>query len=174
MRKMMWIAAVAAVALSAAGVAVAELQQGGSASLATATFSARSVDVRTSLACGNVQVTNAVYAGRSTGDSVLAGPVRVSVRAAIDAATRLGTVDGFLTAGATRAHLTAVYRDGKLSGFVAGVAGGQRVVGTLTADYSPETGFSAGAIGNGAVGAFALRASEGVCKPRKSESGQKG
>jgi hypothetical protein len=89
----------------------------------------------------------------------------MTVRASIDADQQVGTLDGFLTVGPSQAHVFAAYRSGRVVGFLAGVSGGRRLVGTLTASFSPDTGFTSGTIGSGDVQGIAVRAGDSTCKP---------
>jgi hypothetical protein len=89
------------------------------------------------------------------------------VRASVNTGKGIGTLDGFLSAGASRAHLTGVYKDGKVTGFLAGASGGQRITGTFTASWSSESGFANGTIGSGSVTPLAVLTTDGDCKPGK-------
>jgi hypothetical protein len=147
-----------------------------------ASFAATTAGARATTTCSNTdgtyQLTNGTYTGTSTGDPLLAGPIRLTVRAAINTTNRLGTIDGSVVvdrAGRdTHAHLAAVYRDGNVSGLLTGVAlpPGQRLIGTFTASYSPDGGFGAGGIGAGNVSPAALAFSRGECVGAKPATGQ--
>lgn len=172
----------AAVALVATSLAAGAHRGDRSASAVTATFTATTVGSRATTTCSNsdgtFQITNATYTGTSSGDPSLTGPIRLTVRAAINMTKRLGTIDGNVVVDrpgrATRAHLTAVYQDGNVSGLLTGQAlpPGQRFLGTFTASYSSDGGFGAGGIGAGNIDPAALTLAEGDCTPAKPASGQ--
>jgi hypothetical protein len=169
-------------ALLATSLAVGALRRDRTASAVSATFTATTVVSRATNACSNgdgtFQITNGTYTGASSGDAGLTGPIRLNVHAAINTTKRLGTIDGFVVvdrAGRdTHARLLGVYRDGNVSGLLIGQAmpPGQRLLGTLTASYSPDGGFGAGGIGVGSVTPAAVVLSEGECQPSKPASGQ--
>jgi hypothetical protein len=173
---------VAGVALAATSLAVGALRRDRSAAAVTATFTATTVGSRATATCSNsdgtFQITNATYTGTSSGDSSLTGPIRLTVRAAINTTKRLGTIDGNVVVDRsgrdTRAHLTAVYQDGNVSGLLTGQAlpPGQRFLGTFTASFSSDGGFGAGGIGTGNIDPAAVVLGEGSCTPAKPASGQ--
>ena len=171
MRRLVWFAVAILTALGAASVAAGDLQPDRSASAIVAIFSAPG-DAHSASTCttadGAFQVTNGSYTGRASGDPLLSGPLKISVRVAISTTQRLGTVDGFLRVGLTQAHVTGVYRNGTVSAFLAGVAGGQRLAGTLSAGYTPDGGFTGGTIGSGGLAGIALRTGTEDCKAKKS------
>src|SRR5207248_11397117 len=108
----------------------------------------------------------------------LTGPIRLAVHAVIDTTKRLGTIDGSVvfdrTGRDTRAHLTAVYQDGNVSGLLTGAAlpPGQRLLGTFTASYSSDGGFGAGGIGVGNINPAALDMTAGACNAARPATGQ--
>jgi hypothetical protein len=181
MRRLTLVAA-AAFALVATSLAVGALQRDRSISAVTATFTATTVGTRATTTCtsgdGAFQITRGTYTGTASGDPTLSGPIRLMVRAAINTTKRLGTIDGNVVvdrAGRdTRAHLTAVYRDGNVSGMLFGAAfpPGQRLLGTFTASYSSDGGFGAGGIGVGNVNPAAISFNEGACNAAKPAAGQ--
>jgi hypothetical protein len=172
----------AALGLVAASVAIGALARDRTTSTVTASFAATTVGARATTTCSNTdgtyQLTNGTYTGTSTGDPLLAGPIRLTIRATINTTKRLGTIDGSVVvdrAGReTHAHLAAVYHDGNVSGLLTGVAlpPGQRLIGTFTASYSPDGGFGAGGIGAGNVSPAALAFSRGECVGAKPATGQ--
>lgn len=173
---------VAALGLVAAGVAIGALARDRTTSAVTATFTATTAGSRTTTTCsgadGTYQLTNGTYTGSSTGDPLLAGPIRLTVRASINTTKRLGTIVGSVVvdrAGRdTHAHLAAVYHNGSVSGLLTGVAlpPGQRLIGTFTASYSPDGGFGAGGIGAGNISPAALALSQGDCVGAQPATGQ--
>ena len=181
MRRLTLVVA-AALGLVASSVAIGALVRDRTTSAVAATFTATTVGTRATTTCtngdGNFQITNGTYTGTASGDPLLAGPIRLSVRAAINTTKRLGTVDGTLVvdrAGRdTRAHVTGVYHDGSVSGFLVGAAmpPGQRLIGTFTASYSSDGGFGAGGIGTGNMAPTAISFTAGQCGPSKPTTGQ--
>jgi hypothetical protein len=181
MRRLALVVA-AALGLVAAGVAIGALARDRTTSAVTATFTATTVGSRATSTCssadGTYQLTNGTYTGSATGDPLLAGPIRLTVRASINTTKRLGTIVGSVVvdrAGRdTHAHLAAVYHDGSVSGLLTGVAlpPGQRLIGTFTASYSPDGGFGAGGIGAGNVSPAALALSRGECVGAQPATGQ--
>lgn len=171
-----------ALTLVATSVAIGALGRDRTASAVSATFTATTVGNRATTTCSNddgtYQITKGTYTGAATGDAMLAGPIRLTVRAAINTTKRLGTIDGNVVvdrAGRdTRAHLTAVYNDGSVSGVLIGTAlpPGQRLLGTFTASYSSDGGFGAGGVGTGNVEPAGLAFTEGACKTAKPATGQ--
>jgi hypothetical protein len=181
MRRLTLVVA-AGIALVATSLAIGALRRDRSTSAVSATFTATTVGTRATTTCssgdGTFQITNGTYAGIATGDPTLTGPIRLTVRAAINTTKRLGTIDGNVVvdrAGRdTRAHLTAVYQDGNVSGLLTGAAlpPGQRLLGTFTASYSSDGGFGAGGIGAGNIDPAALSFTEGACNAAKPATGQ--
>ncbi len=181
MRRLTLVVA-AGFALVATSLAIGALTRDRTTSVASATFTATTVGTRATTTCsssdGTYQITHATYTGTATGDAALTGPIRLSVRAAINTTKRLGTVDGNVVVDHpgrdTRAHLTAVYQNGNVSGLLLGFAlpPGQRLLGTFTASYSSDGGFDAGGIGAGTVNPAALVFTQGACKAAKPATGQ--
>jgi hypothetical protein len=169
-------------ALIATSLAVGALHRDRSVSAVTATFTATTVGTRATTTCtngdGTFEITRGTYTGASSGDPALSGPIRLTVRAAINTTKRLGTIDGSVVvdrAGRdTRARLIGVYRDGDVSGLLLGLAmpPGERLLGTFTASYSSDGGFGAGGIGVGNVDPAALSFNEGTCNEKKPATGQ--
>ena len=172
----------AAFALVATSLALGALRRDRSMSPVTATFTATTVGSRTTTSCtngdGTFQITKGTYTGAASGAPALSGPIKLTVRAAINSTKRLGTIDGIVVVDRvgrdTRAHLTAVYQDGNVSGLLLGLATppGERLLGTFTASYSSDGGFGAGGIGVGNVNPAALSFNEGTCNAAKPAAGQ--
>src|SRR4051794_34088774 len=170
------------IALLAASMALGALRGDRTTSAVSATFIATTVGSRMTTTCSNsdgtYQVTNGTYTGITTGDAALAGPIRLTVHAAINTTKRLGTIDGSVVFDRpgrhTRARLTGVYEDGSVSGLLSGFAlpPGQRLLGTFTASYSSDGGFGAGGIGVGTVNPAAIAFTEGTCSQLRPAAGQ--
>src|SRR4051794_7621022 len=86
------------IALLAASIALGALRGDRTTAAASPTFTATPVGTRMRTTCSNSegthQVTNGNYTGIATGDAALAGPIRLTVHAAINKTKRLGTIDG--------------------------------------------------------------------------------
>ncbi len=181
MRRFPLVVAVA-IGLAATSVAVAALARARTTSPVTANFTATTVGTRATTTCsgtdGTYQLTIGTYTGASTGSALLAGPIRLTVRAAINTTKRLGTVDGTVVVDRAgrdaRARLAAVYHDGGVSGLLTGLGlpPGQRLLATFTASYSPDGGFGAGGIGVGNLSPAAIAFNRGECVGAKPASGQ--
>lgn len=181
MRRLTLVVA-AALGLVATSVAIGARTPGRTTLGVTATFTATTVGARTTTTCssadGTYQLTNGTYTGSSTGDPLLAGPIKLAVRAWINTSKRLGTIDGSVVVDRpgrdTRASLAAVYHDGSVSGLLTGVGlpPGRRLIGTFTASYSPDGGFGAGGIGVGNLSPAALELTSGACVGAKPATGQ--
>lgn len=181
MRRLTLVVA-AALDLVAASVAIGARARDRTTSTVTASFAATTVGARETTTCSNTdgtyQLTNGTYTGTSTGDPLPAGPIRLTVHAAINTTKRLGTIDVSVVvdrAGSdTHTHLAAVYHDGNISGLLTGVAlpPGQRLIGTFTAFYSPDGGFGVGGIRAGNVSPTALTFSRGECVGAKPATGE--
>jgi hypothetical protein len=172
----------AALALVAAGAAVGALMRARATSAVTASFTATTVGTRATTSCtngdGTFQTTTGTYSGDASGDPLLTGPIRLTVRAVINTSKRLGTIDGSVIVDRsgrdTKAHLTGVYDDGSVSGFLVGTAlpPGQRLLATFTASYSPDGGFGAGGIGAGNIAPAGVTFTDGACGPSRPAQGQ--
>ncbi len=181
MRRFIWLAT-ALVALAAAGLAVAHGFDGVKAVKSvsgtfTATTASPDNKTRTCTnADGTFAFTKGEYAGTATGsDPDLTGPIKLQVSAAINTTKDLGTLDGKLridTASGkdTVAEFNAVYANGKINGLAAGRAHEplERLVGNISAKFSPTGGFTDGAIGNTAAGGAAVELARGKCEPAQA------
>lgn len=75
----------------------------------------------------------------------MAGTIRA--RSTIDARSGRGIVDGTLKFGSTAATFSAVYDHGILAGTVSGRDGARIVATSLSARFSPASGFTSGRLG---------------------------
>src|SRR5215831_11129885 len=171
--------AVTALALAGAGIAIADGIGVKSIQSVNATFTATTVAKSSTRTCTNADgtfvLTNGTYTGAASGD--LSGPLTLKVESLINTTENLGTIEGKVridTAGRnTVARLTAVYSAGQLAGLVSGTAGeDQRLLGNVSAAFSPAGGFSSGKIGSTAGGAAVLLRS-GKCEPAQGERKKK-
>jgi hypothetical protein len=176
------VAVATSFALVAASLAGAALERDRSVTAVSATFTATTVGTRATTTCANgdgtFQITNGSDTGTSAGDPLLSGPIRLTVRAAINTTKRIGTIDGNVVVDRadrdTRAHLIAVYHHGNVSGLLIGAAlpPGRRLLGTFTASYSSDGGFGAGGIGVGNVDPAGVDFARGGCTATKPAAGQ--
>lgn len=158
MKRLYWVIAVAAVTLTAAGIAVASLR-GADAQAVSATFSANAESMRT-WTCTNAtgtQVVHGRYVGSATStDTRLNGPLRLDLRSSYDSVDGIGYVRGTVRFsrgsddGSGWAHLYAVNKGGKLEGVLVGVLGGRprALIANVSADFS-STAISNGKLGGG-------------------------
>ncbi len=155
MRKLLVIGLGAAGLLAAAGVAVAHRTADGVAQ-AAATFNATRAEHFNSRTCtgpdGQYQLLDAVFAGSAaSGDSRLAGDLRVRIHSVYNTTERSGWATGRLklaNSGAIR--FDAVNASGKLTGFVRGRLAEHvaDVLGSFSADLS-SAGLANGQLGGG-------------------------
>ncbi len=176
-RPRIWSLAVAAVALGAVGVALADPGP-ASVSSVSATFTAAPVgtpNVETCTAAnGNVyQFTTATYSGNASGtDPNLTGTIRLDVRSVYDTTTNLGWLRANVQIESSTAgdhadgHLTAVNVAGNLQGFVSGHEGarGGRLLANISASFTSSGGFGSGELGAGTATNTAI-ATSGNCMP---------
>lgn len=108
------------------------------AAVLLAHFAATTVTSTASHTCGAVTATSGTYAGPG---------VRIQARSTIDARTGMGIVDGTLTVGSTTGTFSAVYDHGRLAGTASGRDGGRILATSLSASFSPTSGFTAGRLG---------------------------
>lgn len=182
-RLKVWLLVAAALSLVAAGAAVAHGKRGRTHTDAvTATLTATQSSVRNKT-CTGVDGEYRQFAGKwtgtSAGDPRLSGKLTLYARGLINTGTDTGQVTGWLRVrgekNGAKARLSAVYRAGALSGFVAGwvhdrtgstveeQAGSGRLLGTFTGTLAAN-GALAAQIGGNAVGAANIQA--GGCSHR--------
>ena len=183
MRKTILIMVAAAVALVAAAVAYAAYTASG-VSAATATFSTDKVSpLRTGSCTGGDGKAFTVTSGHYTGVASFAAPAtaaELNGRLTIDARTVYSTTDdlGYVTGSfhvrndrQTRlnGHFTATLKGTQLVGFLDASSRGRhaRVLGNLSATFTPTTGFTAGLIGStSSTAVLAVIAGPTCPKPR--------
>ncbi len=175
----MWLLALA-VALAAAGFAVADTGSPKAIKSVSASFSATGVSNSRTQTCtnqdGTFSFTRADYAGTATSsDPSLNGPVKLHVRSSINTTKNVGVVDGTLritTASGknTDAHFDAVYQNGQLSGLASGHAQEPyaRLLANLSAGFSATGGFTNGHLGNSSGGG-AVEVQPGGCEPSHAQ-----
>jgi hypothetical protein len=181
LRRRVLVAVAAAIALAAAGIAMAD-QSPGTTTLVSATFYANTVGPTQSQSCTGANnntytVTDASYTGTaSSADSRLTGPLTISVQSVYDSTTNVGSLTGGLEIDGTsasqpsrfRAALTAVDVNGTVQGYLIGDAAGARFIGSFSSTFSATGGFSSssspGTIGSGSGTNTAIITS-GSCTP---------
>lgn len=188
MNRTLAFAAIAVVALAAAGIAVARgTDDTKNVRALTATFAATAashVQTRSCTTADNkaVTVSDGTYTGSATGDPDLTGAATLRAHSVINTTDNVGTVTGTLridVAGRdTEAAFTSVYSAGSLAGLAVGRAHdpAARLVANLSAGFSPTGGFTNGKLGaSGGGGAIELVG--GSCrtvKPVREESTARG
>jgi hypothetical protein len=175
MRRMkVWLLIVSALALVAAGAAVAH-GRGGKAhtdtvSAAIAATQARIANKMCTGEDGAYRAFHGKWTGTSTGDPRLTGKLKLYARGLVNTTTGSGQVTGWLgirgDKSAAKARLVAVYTAGTLNGYVIGwvrdrtgstneeTAGSGRLLGSFTGVLGPD-GALAARIGTGASTATA-------------------
>jgi hypothetical protein len=180
MRKTFLIGLGATAALVAAAAAMATVFTATGVSTATATLtSTQATDVKTRTCTGADNKTFMVTEGRYTGvatftgsATALNGPLSIHARTTVDKASSLGYVEGSFNVNDDATRLSGRFSGtldatGKLAGFLTGAThgGNAKVLGSLSGQFVPATGF----VGNGLLGsapssaAFAVVAGP-VCK----------
>ena len=163
MRKTLLIMAVAAVSLVAAAVAYAAYTASG-VSASTGTFSTDTVSpVRTGSCTGADGKAFTVTSGHYTGTaafltpaaaSELNGPLTIDARTVYSTTDGLGYVSGSFRVrtdpSRLNGHFTATLKGTQLVGFLDASARGHhsRLLGNLSATFTPSTGFTSGLIGS--------------------------
>jgi hypothetical protein len=158
MRRILWLGVVGALALTAAGVAVAK--RAADAEKVSATFSAVATDNVRTHTCGTTQRVAGLFTGEAeSSDARLDGPITLRVTSVYDTEDNVGVVQGRVRfsrddeEGKGGARLHAVNDNGTLHGVVIGGVRQQRahLVATFTADFA-AAGFTNGKLGTGSAG----------------------
>jgi hypothetical protein len=158
MRRILWLGVVGALALTAAGVAVAK--RAADAERVSATFSAAATDNVKTETCGTTQRVAGLFTGEAeSSDARLDGPITLRVTSVYDTEDNVGVVQGSVRfsrdeeEGKGNARLHAVNDNGTLHGVVIGNVRQQRahLVATFTADFA-AAGLTNGKLGTGAAG----------------------
>jgi hypothetical protein len=158
MRRILWLGVVGALALTAAGVAVAK--RAADAEKVSATFSAAATDKVRTHTCGTTQRVAGLFTGEAeSSDARLDGPITLRVTSVYDTEDNVGVVQGRVRfsrddeEGKGGASLHAVNENGTLHGVVIGGLRepGAHLVATFTADFA-AAGFTNGKVGTGGAG----------------------
>jgi hypothetical protein len=164
------LAIAAVVALVATSVAVAHGIEGAKTAKSVAgTFSAAAGTVSTKTCTTTdgktIVVTQGKYTGTASGDADLTGAVTIEARSVVNTTDNVGTVDGQVRLGDTRAAFTAVLDGTSLAGLAAGRTKSKTsLLGNLSATFAPATGFTGGKIGGGTSGGSAVEIGGTSCK----------
>ena len=177
MRKLT-LTVVGVVALVATSVAVAHGIAGAkSVKAVAATFSANAgtVTTRTCTTTDNktIAITDGRYTGTASGDPDLTGAITLRARSVVNTTDKVGTVDGSFrvdVAGGrdTAGSFSTVYDNGTIAGLAVGRAHdpGVRLLGNISATFTPGTSFTGGKIGGGTAAGSAVELGAGSCKPQ--------
>ena len=170
---------VAAVAVAGVAAATRHTQ---STQAAAADFSAGSVSRSHTEACtasdGTYQLTTATYTGTATSsDSRLNGSVELRVSSVVNTTTKLGFLDGRLRVRGTNAGVSGTIHAAIANGAVVGSLVGQgarpeaKLVASISATFTPATGFASGKLGSGSANGAGVLYTRGDCrKPRHQPS----
>jgi hypothetical protein len=174
MRRLLLVAAAIA-ALTAVSVAVADGIEGAkTAKSVVGTFAATSANVSTRTCTTSdgksLAITNARYAGQSTGDADLTGPITLRARSIINTTDNVGVVEGALRIDVapgrdTYATYATVYDHGNVAGLAIGRAHdpSARLVANVSAGFSANGGFTGGKFGGGTSPGSAVELGPGKC-----------
>lgn len=163
MRRTLVIATVAAAALTTAGLAVATLNSAG-VKAATATFTAAKErsETRTCTGDGNAyEITTGRYAGSidfADPNNELDGPVTIWTRAVVNKTAGVGYLDGWFRVKDNDRRpqgrfVATLDGSGNVDGFVQGRVNRHYalLLGSVSAKFSPDGGFTEGKLGNGST-----------------------
>ena len=170
------LAAFGAVALAAAGIAVAahktQSTQGAAADFATGAAT-RSHSRTCTASDGTYQDTNAVYTGTATNasDPRLAGTLTIRAHSVLNTTTGLGWLDGTYRVkgsnGGTHGTIHAALAGGNAVGSLTGSVNrpGSKLVSSFWAGFSQLGGFTGGKLGSGSISGAGTIFSHGQCSP---------
>jgi len=178
---------VGALALTCAGLAVADDQGGGGVATAVSgTFTASAVSQSETKTCTTstgktLTRTKATYTGTASGAPDLTGPITFEARSTINTTDDVGVVTGRFSietaTGMSGGKFTGVYDHGSLAGLATGGGGkedqGMALVANVSATFSATAGFSGGKIG-GSSGGSAVELGPAKCASASSGGDQGG
>ena len=167
-------------AMAATGVAAA-VRHSQSTQAAAADFAAGSVSRSHSETCtaadGTYQLTTATYQGAATSsDARLSGAVEIRARSVVNTTTKLGWLDGTLRVRGTNAGawgtVHAALANGSAVGSIVGKGGHpeSKLVASLSALFTPASGFSAGKLGSGSANGAGVLFTRGECRRAKRQT----
>jgi len=175
-RKRIVALATAVAALAAASVAGAAYHRAQSSQAAAATFAATTVSHSKAHTCtgsdGTYSETTATYAGTAaSSDSRLAGNLTIRAHSVVGS-DGLGWLDGsFRTAGGTHGNVHAALSGGHAVGTLVGEVRKPegKVVASISGDFTPAGGFSAGSLGTGSAAGAGIVFQRGTCTKAKNQ-----
>jgi len=125
---------------------------------------------------GTYQLTTATYQGVATSsDPHLSGAVEIRAHSVVNTTTKLGWLDGTLRVRGTDAgawgNIHAAIANGLAVGSIVGRGGrpDSKLVASLSAAFTPATGFSAGKIGSGSANGAGVLFTRGECRRAKRQ-----
>ena len=166
-----------AAVVAAAGVAAAT-RHSQSTQAAAADFNAGAVSRSHTETCaasdGTYQLTTATYTGTSTSsDARLSGAIVLRVSSVVNTTTKLGFLDGTLRVRGTNAGASGNIHAAIANDAAVGSAVGQatrpeaKLIASISAGFTPATGFTAGKLGSGSANGAGVLFSRGDCRRPK-------
>ena len=166
-----------AAVVAVAGVAAAT-RHTQSSQAAAADFTAGAVSRIHTETCaasdGTYQLTTATYTGNSTSsDARLNGAVELRVHSVVNTTTKLGFLDGTLRVrganGGASGYLHAAIANGSAVGSLVGRATRPeaKLVASISAAFTPATGFASGKLGSGSSNGAGVLYTRGDCRRPK-------
>jgi hypothetical protein len=163
--------------MAVAGVAAAT-RHTQATQAAAADFTAGSVSRSHTETCaasdGTYQLTTATYSGASTSsDPRLNGPLELRVSSVVNTTTKLGFLNGTLrvrgTTGGASGNVHAAIANGSAVGSVVGRATRHeaKLVASISAAFTPATGFLGGKLGSGSANGAGVLFIHGDCRRPK-------
>ncbi len=175
MKRMLVVVSIATVALTAAGIAVANGIEGAkSVKEVAGTFTATTASSVQSRTCTTsdgktIVITDGTYTGTAAGDPDLAGPAKIKARSIVNSTDGIGVVSGKIQIDVasgqnTEARFDAVLKGTQLAGFATGRAHdpSAKLLANVSSDFNATTGFANGKIG-GTTGGTAAELGPGTC-----------
>jgi hypothetical protein len=189
MKRTLAVAATAATALAATGLAIGKgLDSNVNARAVSGTFAATTASKVQTRTCTTTDgktlvTTNGVYTGTAAGDADLTGAATLRAHSTINTTDKIGVVSGTLRIDVasgrdTQAQFDTVFSGGQLAGLAVGHAHAPaaRLVANLSAGFTASGGFTDGKLGASAGGA-AVELGPGRCRataPVKQRSEARG
>ena len=169
-----------AAAVAVAGVAAAT-RHTQATQAAAADFTAGSVSRSHTETCtasdGSYQLTTATYTGTATSsDARLNGSVVIRASSVVNATTKLGFLDGTLRIRGTNAGASGTIHAAIANGATVGSVVGQasrpeaKLVASISAAFTPTTGFASGKLGSGSANGAGVLYARGDCRKAKRQT----
>jgi CHRD domain-containing protein len=172
------VLAVTAVAATSVAAAVRHTQstQAAAADFTAATVSRSHSDMCTA-SDGTYQLTTATYQGTATSsDARLNGNVEVRASSVVNTTTKLGWLDGTLRVRGTNAGAWGTIHAAISNGAAVGSIVGRgdrpesKLVASISAAFTPATGFSSGKLGSGSANGAGVLFTRGECRRVKRQT----